>query len=165
MRIPSRNALPWLLVSAAIIALDQWTKWLVLQKLTPYLPQAVIPHVLNWTLAFNTGAAFSFLAGGSGWQVWLFGALAVIVCIALIVWIARTPRGEWRTALPLALIVGGAIGNLIDRVVRGQVTDFIQVYWQRWSWPAFNVADSAICVGAIALIAFGLFVHNPRRDN
>jgi len=158
------NALPWLVVSAIVIALDQWTKWLVLQKLVPYMPHVMIPHVLNWTLAFNTGAAFSFLAGGSGWQVWLFGALAVIVCIALIVWLARTPRDEWRTALPLALIIGGALGNLIDRVVRGQVTDFIQVYWHQWSWPAFNVADSAICVGAIALIVSGLFVRTPQQD-
>ena len=159
------NALPWLLMSAAVIALDQWTKWLVLQKLTPYMPHVVVPHVLNWTLAFNTGAAFSFLAGADGWQTWLFGALAVIVCIALIVWMARTPRGEWRTALPLALIVGGALGNLIDRLLRGQVTDFIQVYWHQWSWPAFNVADSAICVGAITLIVTGLFVRAPQRDN
>ena len=165
MTNPKPNALPWLLVSIAIIALDQWTKWLVLQKLTPYMPHAVIPHVLNWTLAFNTGAAFSFLAGGSGWQVWLFGALAVMVCIALIVWLARTARGEWRTALPLALIIGGALGNFIDRALRGQVTDFIQVYWHQWSWPAFNVADSAICVGAIALIVSGLFVRTPQRDN
>jgi len=165
LSITKSNALPWLIVSALVIALDQWTKWLVLQKLVPYMPHVVIPHVLNWTLAFNTGAAFSFLAGADGWQTWLFGALAVIVCIALIVWMARTPRGEWRTALPLALIVGGALGNLIDRLLRGQVTDFIQVYWHQWSWPAFNVADSAICLGAIALIVTGLFVRAPQRDN
>ncbi len=124
LSITKPNALPWLLVSAIVIALDQWTKWLVLQKLTPYMPHVVVPHVLNWTLAFNTGAA-----------------------------------------LPLALIVGGALGNLIDRLLRGQVTDFIQVYWHQWSWPAFNVADSAICVGAIALIVTGLFVRAPQRDN
>ena len=159
------NALPWLLVSLVVIALDQWTKWLVLRELVPYDPHPVIPHVLNWTLAFNTGAAFSFLAGGSGWQVWLFGILAVAVSAGLIVWLVRVPRGEWRTALPVALIIGGALGNLIDRVLRGQVTDFIQVYWRAWSWPAFNVADSAICVGAVALIAFSLFPHRHRRDN
>ena len=165
MRIQNRNALPWLLLSLVVIALDQLTKSIVLRELAPYQPHAVIPHVLNWTLAFNTGAAFSFLAGGSGWQVWLFGILAVIVCIALIVWLACTPRDDWRTALPFALIVGGALGNLIDRLLRGQVTDFIQVYWRTWSWPAFNVADSSICVGAIALIVFGLFAHPHRRDN
>jgi signal peptidase II len=165
MLVQARNALPWLIVSVLVIALDQWTKWLVLRNLTPYVPQTVVPHVLNWTLAFNTGAAFSFLAGGSGWQVWLFGILAVIVCIVLIAWLARTPRNEWQTALPLALIIGGALGNLIDRLLRGQVTDFIQVYWRDWSWPAFNVADSSICVGVVVLILFGLFVHTPRREN
>lgn len=159
------NALPWLLVSVAVIALDQWTKWLALRELTPYVPHPVIPHVLNWTLAFNTGAAFSFLAGNSGWQVWLFGALAIVVCMILIAWLARTPRSDWRTALPLALVVGGALGNLVDRLLRGQVTDFIQVYWHTWSWPAFNVADSAICVGALALIALSLFVRAPHGDN
>ena len=159
-----RNALPWLLVSIIVIALDQWTKWLVLRELAPYDPHPVIPRVLNWTLAFNTGAAFSFLAGGSGWQVWLFGILAVIVCIVLIAWLARTLRSEWRTALPLALIVGGALGNLVDRLLRGQVTDFIQVYWGTWSFPAFNVADSAISVGAVALIVFSLFAGHGRRE-
>ncbi len=151
------NALSWLIVSGLVIVLDQWTKWWVLRELTPYNPYPVIPHVLNWTLAFNTGAAFSFLAGGSGWQVWLFGILAVIVCLLLIAWLARTPHSDWRTALPIALIIGGALGNLIDRLLRGQVTDFIQVYWRTWSWPAFNVADSAICVGAVVLILFGAF--------
>ncbi|HEY3520231.1 MAG TPA: signal peptidase II [Rhodanobacteraceae bacterium] len=164
LNIQKPNALPWLLVSIGIIALDQWTKWLVLRDLTPYTPHPVIPRVLNWTLAFNTGAAFSFLAGGSGWQLWLFGVLAVIVCIVLIAWLARTERGEWRTALPLALIVGGALGNLVDRLLRGQVTDFIQVYWRAWSFPAFNVADSAISVGAIALIVFSLFSGHDRRE-
>jgi len=117
----------------------------------------VIPHLLNWTLAFNRGAAFSFLADSSGWQTWLFGGLAVAVCVGLIVWLARTPRRDWRTALPVALIIGGALGNLIDRLIHGQVTDFIQLYWHAWSYPAFNVADSAITVGAVLLIAFGLF--------
>ncbi len=159
-----RNALSWLIVSILVIALDQWTKWLVLRELTPYNPQPVIPYVLNWTLAFNTGAAFSFLAGGSGWQVWLFGILAVIVCLVLILWLVRTPRNDWRTALPVALIIGGALGNLIDRVMHGQVTDFIQVYWRQWSWPAFNVADSAICVGALVLILFGAFGRNRESE-
>jgi signal peptidase II len=151
------NALVWLLVSAGVIALDQLTKAIVRRSLVPYVPHEVIPHLLNWTLAFNRGAAFSFLADSSGWQAWLFGALAVAVSIGLGVWLARTRRGDWRNALPVALIIGGALGNLIDRLVHGRVTDFIQVYWHAWSWPAFNVADSAISVGAVALIAFSLF--------
>lgn len=156
------NALPWLIVSAVVIAIDQLTKAWVRHALVPYLPHEVIPHLLNWTLAFNRGAAFSFLAGSSGWQAWLFGALAVVVSAGLCVWLARTPRRDWRTALPVALIIAGALGNLIDRVVHGQVTDFIQVYWHAWSFPAFNVADSAISVGAVLLIAFSLFAGKSR---
>lgn len=155
-KVPGPNALVWLLLSAAVIGLDQLTKVVVRHALVPYMPHEVIPHVLNWTLAFNRGAAFSFLADSSGWQTWLFGILALVVCIGLSVWLARTPRRDWRTALPVALIIGGALGNLIDRLVHGQVTDFIQVYWHAWSYPAFNVADSAITVGAVLLIASGL---------
>lgn len=150
------NALPWLAVSVVVIALDQATKALALRELVLHEPHAVIPHLLNWTLAFNTGAAFSFLAGGSGWQTWLFGTLAVVVSLVLITWLARTPRREWRTALPLALVIGGALGNLADRLLHGHVVDFIQIYWRDWAWPAFNIADSAICVGAVALILFGM---------
>jgi signal peptidase II len=154
---PKPSALPWLVLSIVIIALDQATKAWVRHALEPYAPHTVIPHVLNWTLAFNRGAAFSFLIDASGWQVWLFGILAIVVSAGLAVWLARTPRRDWRTALPLALIIGGALGNLIDRIAHGQVTDFVQVYWRTWSWPAFNVADSAISVGAVLLIAFSLF--------
>ncbi|MBS0383270.1 MAG: signal peptidase II [Proteobacteria bacterium] len=161
--LPKPNALVWLLLSASVIGLDQITKAVVRHALVPYMPHEVIPHVLNWTLAFNRGAAFSFLSDSSGWQVWLFGILAVVVCIGLIVWLARTPRADWRTALPVALVIGGALGNLIDRLVHGQVTDFIQVYWHAWSWPAFNVADSAITVGAVILIAFGLLGGHASR--
>lgn len=151
-----QNALIWLSLSVVVIALDQLTKQIALAMLTPYTPHAVVPGFLNWTLAFNTGAAFSFLHDAGGWQRWLFSALAIGVCAVLVVWLRRLPRGEWRTALPLALVIGGALGNLIDRVRLGRVTDFIEVYHQQWSWPAFNVADSAISVGAVLLIVFGL---------
>jgi signal peptidase II len=160
---PKPNALVWLIVSFLVIDLDQITKAVVRHTLVPYMPHEVIPRVLNWTLAFNRGAAFSFLADSSGWQTWLFGLLAVVVCIGLIVWLARTARRDWRTALPVALIIGGALGNLIDRLIHGQVTDFIQVYWRAWSFPAFNIADSAITVGAVLLIAFGLFGKQSSR--
>ena len=150
------HALIWLILSAIVIALDQLTKHIVLATLQPYTPHAVVPGFLNWTLAFNTGAAFSFLHDAGGWQRWLFSALAVGVCAVLVVWLRRLPRTDWRTALPLALVIGGALGNLIDRVRFGRVTDFIEVYHQQWSWPAFNVADSAISVGAVLLIVFGL---------
>jgi len=150
------NALSWLALSAVVIALDQLTKHIALGALQPYAPHEVIPGLLNWTLAFNTGAAFSFLHDAGGWQRWLFSALAVTVSLVLIVWLRRLPRSDWRTALPLSLVIGGALGNLIDRMRFGHVTDFIEVYYGQWSWPAFNIADSAICVGAVLLIVFGL---------
>ena len=147
----------WLLLSIVVIGLDQLSKAIVLRVLEPYVPHAVVPGLLNWTLAFNTGAAFSFLADQQGWQRWLFALLATVVSFVLARWLARTPRSDWRTALPLALIVGGALGNLIDRLRAGHVTDFIQVYYRDWAFPSFNVADSAISVGAVLLVGFGLF--------
>jgi signal peptidase II len=153
---PKPNAQIWLALSAIVIALDQLTKHIALAMLQPYAPQPVIPGVLNWTLAFNEGAAFSFLHDAGGWQRWLFSVLAIVVCAVLVIWLRRTGREEWRTALPLALVIGGALGNLVDRVRLGHVTDFIEVYYRSWSWPAFNLADSAISVGAVLLIVFGL---------
>ena len=156
------NALVWLWLSALVIALDQLSKWWAVQALQPIgVPHPVIPGLLNWTLAFNSGAAFSFLAGGSGWQRWFFVLLALVISTVLVAWLARTPRRDWRTGMPLALIVGGAMGNLIDRLHAAQVTDFIQVYFRQWSYPVFNLADSGITVGAVLLIAFGLFNGKP----
>ncbi|HJW07675.1 MAG TPA: signal peptidase II [Rhodanobacter sp.] len=155
---PKPNALSWLWLSAVVIALDQLSKLWALAALQPAgVPHPVIPGFLNWTLAFNTGAAFSFLAGGAGWQRWFFVLLALVIGAVLVAWLARTPRRDWRTALPLALIVGGAVGNLIDRLHAAQVTDFIHVYFRQWSYPVFNLADCGITVGAVMLIAFGLF--------
>lgn len=160
---PKSNALAWLLLSALVIALDQLTKVIALRELQPLLAQPVIPGFLNWTLAFNSGAAFSFLAGADGWQRWLFTALAIGVSAILIFWLRRTARADWRNAVPLALIIGGALGNLIDRLRAGHVTDFIQVYYRDWSWPAFNVADSAISIGAVMLIVYGVFAGKPHN--
>lgn len=153
------NALPWLLLSAVVIALDQLSKFWALDALQPAgLAHPVIPGWLNWTLAFNTGAAFSFLADSAGWQRWFFVLLALVIGIVLVVWLARTPRRDWRTALPLSMVVGGAVGNVIDRLHAGKVTDFIHVhYYDAWSYPVFNLADCAISVGAVMLIAFGFF--------
>ena len=158
--VSQRNALPWLWLSAVVIALDQLTKVVVVQLLSPQVPHAVIPGFLNWTLAYNTGAAFSFLADQEGWQRWLFTALAIGVSAVLTRWLARTPRADWRNALPLALVIGGAIGNLIDRIRIGHVIDFIQVYYSDWAFPSFNIADSAISVGAVLLIWFALFAKS-----
>ena len=155
---PKPNALSWLWLAAAMIVLDQLTKWWALTALQPAeTPHPVIPGILNWTLTFNTGAAFSFLADSAGWQRWFFVLLAVTVSAILGVWLSRTPRHDWRTAAPLALILGGALGNVIDRLHAAKVTDFIQVFLGSYPFPVFNVADSAISVGAVALIVFSMF--------
>ena len=159
---PKPNALSWLWLSVAVIALDQLSKWWAIHALQPMgVPHPVIPGFLNWTLAFNTGAAFSFLADGAGWQRWFFVVLAVAISAVLVAWLGRTPRRDWRTALPLAFIIGGAIGNLVDRLHASQVTDFIHVYFRQWNYPVFNLADCAITVGAVMLVVFGLFADKP----
>ena len=155
------NALNWLLLSVAIIIADQITKWVVLTRFQLHESMPVIDGLLSWTLAFNEGAAFSFLSDAGGWQRWFFTVLAIVVTTILVVWLKRTERGDWRTALPLALVVGGAVGNVIDRIRLGHVVDFIDVHYGTWSWPAFNIADSAISVGAVMLIVFGLFASKP----
>jgi signal peptidase II len=161
---PRPNALSWLWLTLGLIVADQLTKWWALTALQPAeTPHPVIPGILNWTLTFNTGAAFSFLADSAGWQRWFFAALAVGISGVLATWLARTPRGDWRTALPLALIIAGALGNLIDRLHAAKVTDFIQVFLGSYPFPVFNVADCAISVGAAGLIVFSLFSATPKK--
>jgi len=144
-------ALIWLLLSALIVVLDLWTKSLATESLSLYRPVEVTSW-LNMTLAHNYGAAFSFLSDAGGWQRWLFTGLASIVTVILIVWLLRLPAAEKRTAAALCMIIGGAVGNLVDRMAHGYVVDFIDVYYQNWHWPAFNVADSAITGGVILLL-------------
>ncbi|GAB3036001.1 MULTISPECIES: signal peptidase II [Oleiagrimonas] len=163
-KLPKPNALSWLWLTAAVIVLDQLSKYWVLSSIHPGQQVPVISGFWYWTLAFNKGAAFSFLADGSGWQRWFFTGLALVISAVLAVWMARTPRRDWRTALPLALIIGGALGNLIDRLHAGQVTDFVLLYFGRWAYPAFNLADSSIFVGAVLLIGFGMFGGPAHRS-
>ncbi len=151
------NALTWLLLSLFVLIADQITKYIVLGNIRLHEAIEVIPGLLNWARAHNEGAAFSFLADAGGWQRWFFTTLAVVVSGVLVTWLARTPRADWRTALPLSLVIGGAIGNVIDRIRFGHVVDFIDVYYGTAHFPAFNIADSAISVGAVLLIVFGLF--------
>ena len=143
--------LKWLNLSALIIILDQLTKWLMSSWLDLYETVAVVPY-FNLTLAHNYGAAFSFLASAGGWQRWFFTILAIVVSIVLTVWMKRLKANAKLEAISLALILGGAIGNVIDRVAHGYVIDFLDVYVGSYHWPAFNIADSAICVGAVLLI-------------
>ena len=150
-RLGIRVAFACLLMSVVIVVLDLWTKGLATESLTLYRP-VEITSWLNMTLAHNYGAAFSFLSDAGGWQRWLFTGLASVVTVVLIVWLFRLTAREKLTAVGLGMIIGGAVGNLIDRVVNGYVVDFIDVYYQGWHWPAFNLADSAITGGVILLL-------------
>jgi signal peptidase II len=140
----------------AVIAFDQITKLYFHSQYTPGQRTNLLPF-FDWILAYNTGAAFSFLANAGGWQRWFFIALAAIVSAWCWRWIAKEPDVRIRVAL--SLIISGAIGNVIDRIWLGKVIDFILIYWQPWNWyyPAFNVADSAICVGAVLMIWSAVF--------
>ena len=164
MTRPQPNALSWLWLSLLVIALDALSKQWALTTLTFQQSVPVLDGVLNWTLLYNYGAAFSFLADHAGWQRWLFSALAIAISGLLSFWLARTARDDWRLALPYALVIGGAIGNLIDRLRHGYVIDFIDVYWRNWHWPAFNLADSAIVGGAIGIALFGLIPGRGTAD-
>ncbi|HEY5780945.1 MAG TPA: signal peptidase II [Lysobacter sp.] len=156
------NALPWLSLSAVIIVLDQLTKLWVLNSLPEHTAVPVIEGVWNWYRTYNTGAAFSFLSDAGGWQRYFFVVLALAISVLLGYWLARTSRRDWKNALPYSLVIGGALGNVIDRLLHGHVVDFIQWYWRDHYWPAFNIADSAIVAGAIGIALFGLFGKDPR---
>jgi signal peptidase II len=140
----------WWIVAAAVVVADHATKWLAGELLSSRPPVIVTPF-FNFVLAHNTGAAFSFLAEGSGWQRWLFAGIAVVAAALISVLIRRHAEQRLFCA-GLALILGGAIGNLIDRLARGHVVDFVQLHAGGWYWPAFNVADSAITVGAALVV-------------
>ena len=149
--------LAWLWLSVVVLLLDQLSKVYFEGTLSLYQQIVVIPDYFSWTLAYNTGAAFSFLADAAGWQRWFFATIALVVSVVLVVWLKRLKAHETWLAVALALVLGGAIGNLFDRVAYGHVIDFILVHWQnRWYFPAFNLADSAITLGAI-LLALDMF--------
>lgn len=143
--------LKWLNLSALVIILDQLTKWISVSVLDLYETIPVMPF-FNFTMAHNYGAAFSFLSSAGGWQRWFFVVLAVIVSVALSIWLKKLKPTAKLEAAALALIIGGAVGNVIDRFVHGYVIDFLDLYYGNYHWPAFNIADSAICIGAVLLI-------------
>ncbi len=157
---PRPNALPWLVLSALLVILDQASKFAAVARLEFQQPVPFVPGFWNWTLTHNTGAAFSFLADAGGWQHTLFIGLALLISLVLAVALRRTPRAEWQTALPYALIISGALGNVIDRFRFGYVIDFVQWYWRDHYWPVFNLADSCIVVGAVLMVLFSL--RHPR---
>jgi signal peptidase II len=148
----SLSLLRYLAIAMIILLLDQLSKWSALSNLQMGVPEYVLPF-MNWLLLFNPGAAFSFLAQGSGWQRWFFTILGLVACI-YIIWLLRKSQNDKLLCLALSLILGGALGNVLDRIMFGAVVDFIDLHYANWHWPAFNIADSAICIGA-ALIIWG----------
>jgi signal peptidase II len=138
-------------LAAALIALDQLTKWIAVRALDFGERVPVIPGFFDFTLVYNRGAAFSFLAGAGGWQRWFFTGIGIAAAV-FIVWMLARHGSQRLFDFALSLILAGAIGNVIDRVGQGKVTDFVLLYWRGWHWPAFNVADMAITFGAALLI-------------
>lgn len=156
--------LKWIWLAVIVVILDQLTKYIASNSLEMLQPVAVMP-MFNWTLMHNTGAAFSFLADAGGWQRWFFAIIAIVVSIVIVLWVKRLEQHEKWQAIALTLILGGAIGNVIDRIWLGYVVDFIQVYYQQWYWPAFNIADSAICIGVAMLIIDSIREYRAERRN
>lgn len=151
---PSSNRTPilwrWLVLAGVLIILDQLTK-LYFDGLLRYGQRIAILPFFDFTLLYNPGAAFSFLAQADGWQRWFFTILGLVASV-LIVWMMHKNRSNKRLMLALTLILGGALGNVIDRIAYGHVVDFLLFYWKDWYYPAFNIADTCITLGAILLI-------------
>ncbi len=152
----------WLLIAAVVVALDLWTKSLAIQMLQYGRPVEILP-VLDFTLLHNRGAAFSFLSSAGGWQRWVFTVIALAVSIVLVVWTLQLKPHERWLSVTLPLILGGALGNLYDRLTLGYVVDFVHFHWQGRYFPAFNIADAAITAGAIMMIIDALWLQ-PRRN-
>ena len=161
MNILQHPMFKWLFISGIIVVIDQITKQLAENSLSLYERVAVMPF-FNLTLAYNEGAAFSFLADAGGWQRWFFVILTIVICTVLIIWLKKTDNKIEQWAI--SLVLAGAIGNnLIDRLLFGHVIDFLDVYYDVHHWPAFNVADMAI-VGGVGLFILATFVHKPVED-
>jgi signal peptidase II len=148
--------LKWLWLSGAVLVLDQITKYIAERALVLYAPVEVTPF-FNFTLVYNPGAAFSFLSDASGWQRWFFVVVALGASLFIVWWLRMLHAGERWTAASLALILGGALGNVTDRLWHGHVIDFLDFHYAGQHWPAFNVADAAITVGALILVGYSLF--------
>ncbi|MDN3525164.1 signal peptidase II [Halomonas sabkhae] len=159
---PMQRPLRWLWLAAAVVVLDLATKALATHFLAYARPVEVLPF-FNLTLLHNTGAAFSFLADHPGWQRWFFAAIAVAATVGLTIWMRRLRADEKMLGAALALVIGGALGNLHDRLLHGYVVDFLSFHAAGWYYPAFNVADIGITLGAIGLIIESLFGDRRRR--
>lgn len=162
-RMQKGTAWPWLTLTLFIVVMDQITKGLITSHFKLYESLDLLPF-LKITLLHNPGAAFSMLADADGWQRWFFTSVSSIISIVLFFWILQLPRHQYWLAIALALILGGALGNLWDRIEYGYVVDFIDVYYQDWHWPAFNIADTAISIGAVMLLLDTLFNNHSDSD-
>ena len=155
--------LSWLWLSLLVLVIDQASKFYFEGKLAMYQQIVVIPDYFSWTLAYNTGAAFSFLADGGGWQRWLFALIAIVVSAVLVVWLKRLGRDDTWLAVALALVLGGALGNLFDRLWHGFVVDMIDFYVGDWHFATFNLADTAICIGAALVVLEGFLPSKEKK--
>jgi len=164
VRMSRKRLLQWLALAVAVVVLDQASKYTAEYLLHYQIPVPVLPS-LNWFLSYNPGAAFSFLSDAGGWQRWFFTIMALVVSTGIAIWLSRLPDSSKWEALSLTLILGGAMGNVIDRMVLGHVIDFIQVYYDTWYFPTFNLADSAISVGVAILIIDSLFLQKDKADD
>jgi signal peptidase II len=160
----AKKMLKWLWLSVLVVALDLLAKAAASHYLTLYQPVPVFPG-FNLTLMHNSGAAFSFLDDASGWQRWFFAAIAIVVSVGIVYWLKGLKSHQVWLAAALALVLGGALGNLWDRLTLGYVVDFIEVYYQQWRWPAFNIADSAISVGAVLLVIDSLWLERRQEKS
>lgn len=152
----------WLWLSALVLVLDQLTKRVVDTSMQLHQTIELVPF-FQLTYMRNEGAAFSFLSGAGGWQRWFFIGLAVIASVFICFWLKRLANTQRREAIAWALVLGGALGNLIDRILYGYVIDFLDVYYGDWHWPAFNVADSAITLGVILLLLDSFWPAQSQR--
>jgi len=152
--------LKWLWLSLLVVVLDQGSKLIIDNSMRLYQSIPVMPY-FNLTYVHNTGAAFSFLSEAGGWQRWFFAGLAILISAVIAVWLARLKQHETLLAIALSLVLGGAIGNLIDRLTYGYVIDFLDVYYGDWHWPAFNIADSAITLGVILMLVESFLLGEP----
>jgi signal peptidase II len=160
----SKTTYLWYLIAAVVILLDQFSKYAITANLDMHSP-VIFTSFFNFTLMHNHGAAFSFLSDAGGWQRYLFSGLAAVVSIGLVIWLAKIPSNKRWEPIALALVLGGAVGNLYDRVTLGYVVDFIVVHYQDYYWPAFNIADSAISLGAIMLVIDAFVSPNTEKPS
>lgn len=152
------------LLAVVLIALDLATKKIAVTQLH-YATPVMLTSWFDFTLLYNKGAAFSFLSNAGGWQRWFFVSVSALACIALPIWMAKLPEKDNKMLWPLAFVLGGAAGNLYDRASTGEVVDFISLHWQQYYWPAFNIADSVICLGVawILLIEFTQWLQQKKE--